>query len=79
MLSIYLSVSVLADVKATLVSPFVGRITDWFKKAKGVAEYAPRDDPGVQSVTEIFKYYKAHGRVSLILDLTTRRYAIIEA
>lgn len=46
------------DVKATLVSPFVGRILDWYKKNENVSEYAPADDPGVKSVTEIYTYLK---------------------
>ena len=58
-----------ADAKATLISPFVGRILDWYKKSEGVAGYAPAEDPGVQSVTEIYNYFKkfdyqdaGHGR-----------------
>lgn len=47
-----------AEAKATLISPFVGRILDWYKKDKGVSEYAPEEDPGVISVTEIYHYYK---------------------
>lgn len=47
-----------ADAKATLISPFVGRILDWYKKEKGVAGYAPSEDPGVKSVTEIYNYFR---------------------
>ncbi len=47
-----------AEAKATLISPFVGRILDWYKKSTGVSGYAPTEDPGVHSVTEIFNYYK---------------------
>lgn len=47
-----------AEANATLVSPFVGRILDWFKKAKNVAQYAPSEDPGVISVTTIYNYFK---------------------
>lgn len=47
-----------ADVKATLISPFVGRILDWYKKNEGKESYLPHQDPGVISVTEIFNYYK---------------------
>ena len=47
-----------ANAKATLISPFVGRILDWHKKAEGVEGYAPQQDPGVQSVTAIYHYYK---------------------
>lgn len=47
-----------ADVKATLISPFVGRILDWHKKNDGIASYLPSEDPGVKSVAEIYTYYK---------------------
>lgn len=47
-----------AEANATLVSPFVGRILDWYKKAEGVSSYAPTEDPGVKSVTQIYQYYK---------------------
>lgn len=47
-----------AQAKATLISPFVGRILDWYKKAEGKAAYAPAEDPGVKSVSEIYNYYK---------------------
>lgn len=46
------------DVKATLISPFVGRILDWYKKNENVSGYAPAEDPGVKSVTEIYNYLK---------------------
>lgn len=46
-----------ADAGVTLISPFVGRILDWYK-AKESREFPIKDDPGVQSVTEIFNYYK---------------------
>lgn len=47
-----------AEAKATLISPFVGRILDWYKKSEGVSGYAPEEDPGVVSVSKIFNYYK---------------------
>ena len=47
-----------AEAGATLISPFVGRILDWYKKHEGVKGYAPEDDPGVKSVKEIFDYFK---------------------
>lgn len=50
-----------AEAGATLISPFVGRILDWFKKAEGVEGYPPEQDPGVLSVTKIFNYYKKFG------------------
>jgi transaldolase len=47
-----------AEVRATLISPFVGRILDWYKKSEGKESYPPDQDPGVLSVTQIFNYYK---------------------
>jgi transaldolase len=47
-----------AEAKATLISPFVGRILDWYKKNENVNGYAPAEDPGVKSVTEIYNYFK---------------------
>lgn len=47
-----------AQAKVTLISPFVGRILDWYKKHEGKESYAPTEDPGVLSVTEIYHYYK---------------------
>src|SRR6476646_9347811 len=46
-----------AEAKATLISPFVGRILDWYKKSTG-KDYAPAEDPGVLSVTRIYEYFK---------------------
>jgi transaldolase len=47
-----------ALAKATLISPFVGRILDWYKKEEGKDSYPPAEDPGVKSVTTIYNYYK---------------------
>lgn len=47
-----------AENGITLISPFVGRILDWYKKDTGKDSYAPAEDPGVLSVTEIYNYYK---------------------
>lgn len=55
-----------ADVK--LISPFVGRILDWYKKSTGKDSYPSAEDPGVVSVSNIYNYYKKHGyKVSFIL------------
>lgn len=48
-----------ADAGAALISPFVGRIMDWYAKKEG-RSFAPHEDPGVKSVSKIFKYYKEH-------------------
>ena len=49
-----------ADAKVTLISPFVGRILDWYKKAENVDSYPIDKDPGVLSVKQIYHYYKQH-------------------
>lgn len=61
-----------AEAKATLISPFVGRILDWYKKAEGVDHYPPARDPGVQSVTQIFNYYKKFGHSTQIMGASFR-------
>jgi transaldolase len=47
-----------AEAGVTLISPFVGRIHDWYLKERGVKSIAPTDDPGVHSVTQIYNYFK---------------------
>ena len=61
-----------AEANATLISPFVGRILDWYKKAKGVASYPPAEDPGVKSVTHIYDYYKKFGYKTQIMGASFR-------
>jgi len=61
-----------AEAGCTLISPFVGRIMDWHVKASGVKGYAPADDPGVKSVTDIYNYYKSHGYKTIIMGASFR-------
>jgi transaldolase len=61
-----------AEADATLISPFVGRIMDWYKKSTGVDGYAPAEDPGVQSVTSIYNYYKKHGHKTIVMGASFR-------
>ena len=61
-----------ADAKATLISPFVGRILDWYKKAEGKESYPPQEDPGVKSVSQIFAYYKKFGIQTQIMGASFR-------
>jgi len=61
-----------AEAKVTLISPFVGRIMDWFKASEGVDGYAAADDPGVKSVTGIFNYYKKHGYKTQVMGASFR-------
>ena len=60
-----------AEGKIKLVSPFVGRIYDWYKKDTG-KEYVGAEDPGVQSVTEIFHYYKKFGHETEVMGASFR-------
>jgi transaldolase len=60
-----------ADAGAQLISPFVGRIYDWFKKASG-EEYSGANDPGVQSVQRIYEYYKKFGYKTEVMGASFR-------
>ena len=68
-----------ADANAFLISPFVGRITDWYKAAEGKDGYAPDDDPGVKSVRGIYAYYKAHGIDTVVMGASFRNTGQIKA
>jgi len=61
-----------AEGDITLISPFVGRIMDWYKKNDGVEGYAPKDDPGVISVTQIYNYYKRFGYKTIVMGASFR-------
>ncbi|MEB3268206.1 MAG: transaldolase, partial [Leptolyngbya sp.] len=60
-----------AEAKVTLISPFVGRILDWYKQETG-RDYAPAEDPGVLSVTEIYNYYKKFGYTTEVMGASFR-------
>ena len=60
-----------ADAGATLISPFVGRILDWYKKDTG-KDYQGADDPGVQSVTSIYNYFKKFGYKTVVMGASFR-------
>jgi len=68
-----------ADAGAFLISPFVGRITDWYKKAEGVDSYAPDEDPGVKSVRSIYDYYKSNGIKTVVMGASFRNVDQIKA
>lgn len=68
-----------AEAGAFLISPFVGRILDWYKKAEGVDGYPADQDPGVVSVREIFEYYKQHGYKTVVMGASFRNTEEIEA
>ncbi|MFZ5443428.1 MAG: transaldolase [Myxococcota bacterium] len=61
-----------AEAKVTLISPFVGRILDWYLKSTGRTSYAPAEDPGVLSVTRIYDYYKRHGYKTEVMGASFR-------
>jgi len=60
-----------AEAKVRLISPFVGRILDWYKKSTG-KDYAPTEDPGVISVTQIYTYYKKFGHQTEVMGASFR-------
>ena len=60
-----------AEAGAQLISPFVGRIYDWYKKASGI-DYSGADDPGVQSVQRIYTYYKKFGYTTEVMGASFR-------
>ncbi len=61
-----------AEAGVQLISPFVGRILDWHKKSTGKESYAPHEDPGVQSVTRIYNYYKKYGYATEVMGASFR-------
>lgn len=60
-----------AEAGAFLISPFVGRILDWFKAAHK-RDYTAQEDPGVKSVQDIFNYYKKHGYKTIVMGASFR-------
>ena len=62
-----------AEAGVTLISPFVGRIYDWHKKEKGVADIPIEEDPGVASVTRIYNYYKKFGYKTQVMGASFRK------
>jgi len=66
-----------ADAGVFLISPFVGRIYDWYKKSTGI-DYTGSDDPGVQSVTRIYNYYKANDYNTVVMGASFRNLNQIE-
>jgi len=60
-----------AQVGAKLISPFVGRILDWYKNAEK-KEFAPAEEPGVKSVAKIFNYYKKYDHKTIVMGASFR-------
>ncbi|WP_257265749.1 transaldolase [Endozoicomonas sp. ONNA2] len=61
-----------ADAGVYLISPFVGRIMDWYKAHQGVDGFLPEEDPGVLSVTNIYNYYKQHNYQTVVMGASFR-------
>jgi transaldolase len=68
-----------ADAGATLISPFVGRILDWYQQNTEQKTYTPQDDPGVLSVKRIYNYYKQYGYETIVMGASFRNQGQIEA
>ena len=68
-----------ADAGVFLISPFVGRITDWYTANTDLAITDPADDPGVQSVTRIYNHFKAHGYGTVVMGASFRNTGQVEA
>ncbi|ADV24744.1 transaldolase [Cryptococcus gattii Ru294] len=68
-----------AEAGVTLISPFVGRILDWYKKANPDTTYNSETDPGVQSVRKIYNYYKQHGYKTIVMGASFRNTGEIAA
>ena len=68
-----------ADAGVFLISPFVGRILDWYKANTDLVIAQPEDDPGVQSVARIYNYYKQHGYQTVVMGASFRNTGEIEA
>lgn len=61
-----------AEAGAYLISPFVGRILDWYKNNTDKKDYTAEEDPGVQSVTRIYNYYKTHSYSTVVMGASFR-------
>lgn len=68
-----------ADAGVFLISPFVGRILDWYKADTGKDSYPPFEDPGVVSVTKIYNYYKQHAYSTVVMGASFRNTGELEA
>ncbi|QQD21432.1 transaldolase [Oceanospirillaceae bacterium ASx5O] len=68
-----------AEAGATLISPFVGRILDWHKAQQPTADFSGDNDPGVQSVSQIYQHYKANDYQTVVMGASFRNRGEIEA
>jgi len=67
-----------AEAGAYLISPFVGRILDWYKSSTGIESYKPELDPGVMSVSKIYNYYKSSDYQTIVMGASFRNIEEIE-
>lgn len=67
-----------AEAGVYLISPFVGRILDWFKQNNSDTVYTAENDPGVESVTKIYNYYKANGYKTIVMGASFRNIGEIQ-
>lgn len=68
-----------AEAGVFLISPFVGRIYDWYQQHQPQTPYVPENDPGVKSVREIYHHYKSHGYETVVMGASFRRIEQIQA
>ncbi|XP_047003900.1 transaldolase [Schistocerca americana] len=68
-----------AEAGVTLISPFVGRILDWYVANTSQKQYEPEEDPGVQSVTKIYNYYKKFGYQTVVMGASFRNIGEVKA
>lgn len=68
-----------AEAGVYLISPFVGRIYDWYQKNQPQGDYSAENDPGVASVRTIYRYYKSHGYDTVVMGASFRRIEQIQA
>ncbi|XP_049791060.1 transaldolase [Schistocerca nitens] len=68
-----------AEAGVTLISPFVGRILDWYVANTSQKKYEPEEDPGVQSVTKIYNYYKKFGYQTVVMGASFRNIGEVKA
>ncbi|KEA62712.1 Transaldolase [Marinobacterium lacunae] len=68
-----------ADAGVFLISPFVGRILDWHKARQPEADFGGDNDPGVQSVSRIYRYYKTHGYNTIVMGASFRNIGEIQS
>merc|ERR1712142_583507 len=68
-----------AEAGVTLISPFVGRILDWWKAKTGKTSYEAEEDPGVLNVREVYKYYKKFGYKTIVMGASFRNVDEIKA